>query len=112
MVDLLSPNFKDIKGIYETEFAQMAQVDVPLKELEGTRERLVKEIMGKITDDERKFLLSFKSMKPEWKLLGMQNLEQIANLPSVRWKMKNLQAMPEKKHSEALLKLEKVLTQK
>lgn len=109
MAELLNPNFKDISGIYATEFAQMAQVDIPLKELEQTRERLVKEIQTGMNDDEKKFLLSFKSKKPDWSLIQMKNAEQISALPSVRWKLKNLEAMTEKKHKEAFEKLEKIL---
>lgn len=100
---------EDIVSIPRSGDLRSQEGPVPLKELEATREKLVKGITGQITDDEKKFLLTFKSMKPEWKLLGMPEFEQIANLPSVRWKLMNLKAMPEKKHKEAYEKLKSVL---
>ncbi|HEY5749791.1 MAG TPA: nucleotidyl transferase AbiEii/AbiGii toxin family protein [Chryseolinea sp.] len=105
MSELLDPHPKDIRGIYSTEFIQMAQVDVAVEELEATREELVQTIHAQLTQDEKKFLVSFKSKTPEWNLLGMKNYESIASLPSVRWKMHNLEQMPVKKHEEALQKL-------
>ena len=44
----------------------MAEMDVPLEELEAVRERLVKLIHLGLTDNERRFLVSFKSRKPDW----------------------------------------------
>lgn len=109
MSELLEPHRKDIRGIYRTEFIQMAQIDVPVEELEATRERLIEKIHAQVTEDEKNFLISFKSKKPEWSLLGMNNHESIASLPSVRWKMLNLEQMPEKKHADALQKLHSAL---
>lgn len=109
MAELLNPHRKNIRGIYTTEFVQMAQVDVPVEELEATREKLIHEINIQMTEEEKKFLLSFKAKNPDWSLFGMDNTEEIANLPSVRWKMHNLQQMPERKHKEALEKLKQTL---
>jgi predicted nucleotidyltransferase component of viral defense system len=109
MSELLEPHRKDIRGIYDSEFIQMAQIDVPVQELEATRERLIEKIHAQLTEDEKNFLISFKSKKPEWSLLGMNNHESIASLPSVRWKMLNLEQMPEKKHADALQKLHSAL---
>ena len=39
----------------------------------------------------------------------MENIEVIANLPSVLWKMINLKKMPAKKHKKAYDKLQNVL---
>lgn len=109
MAELLDPHRKDIKGIYASEFVQMAQVDVPLEELLAIREKLIETIHASLSDNERKFLMTFKSKQPDWKLLGMENHELVANLPSVRWKMQNLALMPEKKHQEALVRLSSAL---
>lgn len=109
MSELLDPHRKDISDIYETEFKQMAEVDVPLMQLEETREDLIHQINSQMTDNEKQFLLSFKNKTPDWSLLEMENIEIIANLPSVLWKMINLNRMPEQKHKEAYDKLKKVL---
>jgi predicted nucleotidyltransferase component of viral defense system len=109
MAELLAPNRKDISEIYETEFRQMAQVDVPLEQLEEARENLIQQINENMTANEKKFLLSFKNKTPDWNLLEMDNVEIIANLPSVRWKMINLQQMQPQKHKEAFQKLQSIL---
>ncbi|WP_304198693.1 nucleotidyl transferase AbiEii/AbiGii toxin family protein [Flavobacterium alvei] len=107
--ELLAPNRKDISEIYETEFKQMAEVDVPLEQLEEARENLIHQINSQMTDNEKKFLLSFKNKTPNWGLLEMENSIVIANLPSVLWKMINLEKMPPHKHKEAYNKLQNVL---
>ena len=109
MSELLAPHRKDISGIYETEFKQMAEVDVPLEQLEKARENLIHQINSQMTDNEKKFLLSFKSKTPDWNLLEMENSTVIANLPSVLWKMINLEKMPVQKHKEAYNKLQNIL---
>jgi hypothetical protein len=45
MAELLSPNRKDISGIYENEFLQMAEIDVSLDELIAVREQLISYII-------------------------------------------------------------------
>lgn len=109
MAELLAPNRKDISEIYVTEFMQMAQVEVPLEQLEEARENLIHQIHIDMTENEKKFLLSFKNKAPDWNLLEMDNVEVIANLPSVRWKMINLEQMPVQKHKEAVEKLQNIL---
>jgi hypothetical protein len=109
MVELLAPHRKDIRNVYRSEFVQMAQVDVPVEELERIRETLIETIHTSLTEAERSFLLSFKSRLPEWNLLGMDNPDAIQNLPSVRWKLRNLEQMPERKHRDSLQKLSGIL---
>ena len=109
MSELLAPNRKDISEIYVSEFKQMAQVDVPLEQLEEARENLINQINADMTENEKKFLLSFKNKTPDWSLMEMDNVEVIANLPSVRWKMMNLEQMPLPKHKEAFEKLQNIL---
>jgi predicted nucleotidyltransferase component of viral defense system len=109
MSELLAPNRKDISEIYKTEFMQMAQVDVAIEQLEEAREDLIEQINTQMTENEKKFLLSFKNKTPDWSLMEMDNVEVIANLPSVRWKMINLEQMPLQKHKEAFEKLQQVL---
>ncbi|MBB6325360.1 putative nucleotidyltransferase component of viral defense system [Algoriphagus iocasae] len=109
MAELLAPHRKDIREIYESDFAQMAEVDISVEVLERTREQLVTVINKEMTPDERAFLLSFKERKPQWELLGLPNMEEVAHLPSVQWKLLNLSKMDEKKHRQAAEKLKEVL---
>lgn len=109
MSELLSPNKKDIKEIYVSEFANMAEVNIPVEELEQTREHLISLINKEITQDEKNFLLSFKNRKPQWDLLGLKNIEEIKKLPSVQWKQMNLNSMDNVKHQIAVEKLNAIL---
>jgi len=104
--ELLSPTRKDLKAVYENEFVRMAQIDVPLQELEAVRETLIRGLNAALTESERRFLLSFKALKPDWSLLGFPHVE---NLPAVRWKILNLSKMDTDKRLQAYKKLEDVL---
>lgn len=106
MAELLSPSRKDIRAAYENEFANMTQMDVSLDELEAVRERLIVDLNAALTDQEKQFLLSFKSLTPDWSLLDLQG---VGKLPAVRWKMLNLGKMKKEKHAEALKNLKDVL---
>ena len=106
MAELLSPHRKDIRSVYEGEFANMAEVHVPIEALEEAREALIQAIHKSLTKDEKQFLISFKSRSPNWSLLG---LEGISELPAVKWKLINLNKMPEAKYREALDKLKSAL---
>ncbi|MFT3945611.1 MAG: nucleotidyl transferase AbiEii/AbiGii toxin family protein [Agriterribacter sp.] len=109
MAELLAPHLKDIREIYTSEFADMTAINIPVVELEQTRELLIETIHRDMTDDERHFLLSFKERNPQWELLGLDNIDEVSNLPSVQWKLLNLSKMDNKKHIQAIQKLKEVL---
>jgi hypothetical protein len=73
------------------------------------REKLIYDINNDMTDNERKFLLSFKNKKPDWALLEMNNTELSAALPSVQWRMINLEKMTAARHKQAYKNLEAIL---
>ncbi|WP_153846610.1 nucleotidyl transferase AbiEii/AbiGii toxin family protein [Sphingobacterium paramultivorum] len=108
MAELLNPNRKDISGIYEMEFAQMAEIEVSLEELLSVREKLIADINKEMTDSERKFLLSVKNKTPDWALLGL-DAALVSELPSVKWRLININKMSENKHVTAYKNLEAVL---
>ena len=109
MAELLRPTRKDIAGIYEGEFLRMSQIDVRLDELLAVREQLIAAINKALTADQRRLLLSFKARRPDWELLGLDGVDK---LPSVRWKLRNLERMPEERHRRAYEALERVLGQR
>ncbi|PWK53912.1 nucleotidyl transferase AbiEii/AbiGii toxin family protein [Pleionea mediterranea] len=106
MAELLQPKLKDISAIYEGEFANMAEKDIPLEELLNVRTKLIKLLHEDLTTDEKTFLLSFKNKQPNWNLLG---LNSVSELPAIKWKQTNLANMPDKKHTAAYQKLAEVL---
>lgn len=106
ITELLKPHFKDISNIYEGEFRNMAEHDIPLAALANAREQLVNIINNELTQEERKFLLSFKSREPDWSLLGLLDIDK---LPAVRWKLQNIGKMSPQKHADAYHQLKKRL---
>lgn len=104
--ELLAPRQQPIADIYEAEFKGMAFEDVALETLEATLPRLVKTLHANLTDSDKAFLLSFKEGNPNWGHLGIEHIEQ---LPSVRWKLLNLDRMDKKKRQEAIGNLEAAL---
>ncbi|CAG9295226.1 nucleotidyl transferase AbiEii/AbiGii toxin family protein [Celerinatantimonas diazotrophica] len=106
IAEMLRPNFKDISGVYEGEFRNMAGQDISQAALETTREQLVMLINTSLTSHERAFLLSFTNCEPNWPQLGLSGIER---LPAVRWKLQNLAKMAPEKHAKAYHRIEKIL---
>jgi hypothetical protein len=87
---VLTPAFKDIAQTFEKEFVGMTVAPVSLDDLLESRRQLVAEIQARLADDRvRAFLMSFHELQPDWPALGLDN---IADLPAVRWKLINLAA--------------------
>jgi hypothetical protein len=74
--------------------------------LEATLPRLIEAIHANLTDDDRAFLLAFKEGRADWDYLVLPHIKQ---LPSVRWKLLNLEKMGKSKRIEAIGNLEAVL---
>lgn len=106
MNELLNPQMKDIKEVYENEFSGMTRMDVTCEELERTRDLLISKIHEDLTVNERKFLISIKTGEPEWVLMDIEGIDK---LPAIQWKLLNVKRMSATKHKEQLSKLEKVL---
>ena len=102
IVELLNPNKIDISNMYETEFLGMTDEEITLQTLLDSRDELIKSINLSLSKKEKQFIISFKNKKPEWNLLGLENIE---SLPAIRWKQYNLEKMQEQKHKIALDKL-------
>lgn len=106
MAELLSPKLKDMKPVFDKEFAGMSSVQVRYEELVAARDILIREINRKLTDTDREFLVSFKEGTPKWDILGVDGAY---DLPAVRWKLTNLSRMNPAKHKLALDLLKRTL---
>lgn len=104
LMEVLNPGLQDIKSIFESDFVGMTTESVKLDDLLDARAKLIKNIKESLTETEKKFLLSWKSKKPEWKLLGINGIE---NMPGVRRRLINLDGMAPEKHKQAFEKLKK-----
>jgi hypothetical protein len=88
----------------------MTTEHIPITALLETRERMVAELQQGMTSDERSFLISLVSNRPEWHLLGLSHLEA---LPAFQWKLQNLQKLQrenQKKFEEQAKMLTQLLT--
>jgi len=102
MVEILSPQQKDIRDIFEKEFKGMIAENITFEALETTRNELVAILREELTPDERRFIVSMKQGQPGWDLL---ELEGIKDLPAVKWKLLNISRMDPAKHRKAVHKL-------
>lgn len=106
IVELLDPNPQDFREVYFQEFEGMTFDRVPLDDLVETQKYLNQKMKNILTTREKQFLISFKSLAPDCDLLGLENIQE---LPAVKWKLLNLQKMDKKKHRKALDKLKDCL---
>lgn len=104
--ELLAPNTKDIEGQYKAEFVTMCEEDVSIEALHKARIDLIHTIQASPTNEDKGFLISFKSGQPDWSLLTEQKAKE---LPAVQWKIFNIGKMADDKHQAALNRLKDVL---
>ncbi|MBU6207286.1 MAG: nucleotidyl transferase AbiEii/AbiGii toxin family protein [Alphaproteobacteria bacterium] len=104
--EVLAPTLKPLADEFARGFVGMTQEAVALGDLEAARETIITAMVADMPDTHRHFLFGFKRGEPNWKLLGIQEAQ---NLPAVLWKQHNLDRLaPEKRHQLAD-RLEKVL---
>jgi predicted nucleotidyltransferase component of viral defense system len=106
MHELLDPTPKNIRGIYENEFAGMTVDPVSYKDLIAARDTLIETLRKELTSGEREFLVSLKAGQPKWNSIGIEGVEK---LPAVQWKLMNIKKISSKKQKELLEKLRRVL---
>lgn len=104
--EILAPNFKDISREYNEEFLDMSQVKIELEDLLDIREKLVDLIHATLTENDKKFLISFISNQPDWSLVRDSKIKEY---PSVKWKLHNIAKMNEIKKLQNIDKLKKCL---
>jgi predicted nucleotidyltransferase component of viral defense system len=106
MVELINPRFSDIRDLYDNEFKGMSIEEIGYDELIGTRERLVQLLLNSLEAEEKQFIVSVKTGKPNW---GLFDIEGVDKLPAVKWKLLNISRMDKTKHERALNKLKHYL---
>ena len=102
MIEILNPQPKDVRDIFEKEFKGMIAEEVTCEDLHTARDDLVSMLQSQLTTDERRFIVSVKEGHPTWELLTLEGIE---NLPAVKWKILNIGKMDPSKHQKAVRKL-------
>jgi predicted nucleotidyltransferase component of viral defense system len=90
MAEVLSVRRKDILHEFSTGFQGMTEVPVSLDDLLAAREAVVKDVVGGMPEQHRRFLLSFERGEPDWPLLGVEGADK---LPAIRWRQHNLDTL-------------------
>lgn len=109
IIELLFPILKDQKSAFDKQFAGMTSVEFTYDDYEKTRATLIDTIQQRLTDDEKRFLLSFEMGEPDWKLFPHPVLK---DLPAIKWKLFNIQKLKKdnlKKHEQMVSVLKKML---
>ena len=104
--ELIKPNLLDIKPTYESHFEGMTSLDITCETLEETRNKIFEMTSTFFNENEKEFILSFKSGEPKWDLFPIKKTQ---DFPSVKWKLHNIRSMSPKNRMGALKKLEEKL---
>jgi predicted nucleotidyltransferase component of viral defense system len=106
MAEVLAPARLDITQEFARGFEGMTERPVTLDSLLQTREQFIAELVGKMPEEHRRFLASFKRGEPDWSLLGVPHA---ADLPAIQWRLQNLAKMDPRKRQRLIDGLTKVL---
>lgn len=97
-----APTLIDQREALANQFVGMTETSFTYEEFEETRSNLITDVNNLMTDEDRRFLVSFEYGKPEWDNYEFSNFKEY---PSVKWKLLNLQKLseqnPEKLRNEA-----------
>jgi len=102
--ELLSPNIKDLTKSFNLEFRGMTREAFDVDALIDVRDYLCKNIINKLSQNHKQFLLSLMQMRPQWGLVDVP--VDIESLPGIRFKQINLKRMSKKKHLNYLQRIE------
>jgi len=106
LCELLNPNLKDLKRLFETQFLGMTEDLISLEALEKTRLQLIADIQSRLTGQTADFLRGLQAGTPAFNLIGLPNA---ADLPAVKWKLINIKTFMDtrpERHAEQTAKLE------
>ena len=104
---LLNPNLLDQRRAMVNQFEGMTDEAFTYEDYQVTRSRLIETIQSSLTETDKAFLLSIKSLNPDW------SIYDFSQFPGVQWKLQNLQLLKEndpKKHEELCGKLNGLFT--
>jgi predicted nucleotidyltransferase component of viral defense system len=83
--EMLAPNAIDQRIAFENQFEGMTARDFTYDDYENTRNLLLKTVMESLNESDRKFLIDFNKLEPDWSVYPYQEF------PSVKWKVLNLE---------------------
>lgn len=109
IAEVLAPAERDIRDLYDGEFAEMAADPVSYEALLDTRREMIERLHASLESRHLAFLRSVKQGEPDW---GTLPYAHAMGLPGIQWKLHNvrkLQAEKPDRHAELLANLDQVL---
>ena len=100
-----APSLIDQREAMGNQFVGMTEIPFTYEEFEETRTKLISEVQALITDEDKKFLISFELGQPEW---DGYEFEYFKNYPSVQWKMHNLKKLAKQNPQKLRVEAEKL----
>lgn len=85
--ETFAPNLIDQQQAIQNQFEGMSDIPFTYADFEKTRAQLIDNVNAMLTENEKKFLISFELGTPDWTLFDHP---EYANYPSVQWKLLNL----------------------
>ena len=107
--EILQPKFHNQEIAFVNQFQGMTIKPFTYKDFEETRKTLLSIIPNLLTEEDKRFLLSFKSGTLDWALNDIKNLQ---DLPAIKWKLINIGKLMRSnpsKHLTLINKLESCL---
>lgn len=101
----LAPSLIDQREAMENQFTGMTEIPFTYKEFEETRTKLISDVRSLVTEEDKKFLISFESGQPEW---DGYKFEYFKDYPSVKWKLLNLQKLAKQNPQKLREQVEKL----
>lgn len=104
--EMLNPHRLNQQEALLNQFDGMTSDPFTYEDYERTKEKLIGLIQGSLTQEDKKFLIEFKELRPDWSIYPYEQY------PSIRWKLVNLQKLKDKnpnKYNEQLNRLKEFL---
>lgn len=105
--EILFSHINDKKADFKNQFEGMAKEKFDYEDFIKISKLLREKISNLFSDNDKKFILSFKRGKPEWSLF----VKDISQFPSIKWKLANINNLIDSnpaKYREMYDKLERV----
>lgn len=100
-----APSFIDQREAMENQFAGMSDVPFTYEEFEATRTKLIADAKDILTENDKRFLLSFEKGEPDWDSVEYGHF---TSYPSVNWKMLNICKLKKSNPDKLLCEAEKL----
>lgn len=109
IIESLMPNEIDQTDALEKQFEGMSDVVFSYEDYKQARLQLIELVQNGLTEDDKRFLLSFEEGVPDWTICSAGDLSRY---PSVQWKLLNIKKLKEtniKKYEQGIKKLQDFL---